>query len=61
MRARIEGIIFQMDTFDFVYGVELGRKLLNIVDNLSQSLQRATISACEGQKLVIKTIATISL
>ena len=59
MRARIGGIALQMDTFDFVYGVELGRKLLNIVDNLSRSLQSSTISACEGQKLVSTTTTTI--
>ena len=46
------------ERFDFFFGVELGRKLLNIVDNLSHSLQSRIISACEGQKLVSLTQAT---
>ena len=31
--------------------IQLGRKLLNIVDNSSRSLQAKTMSACEGQTL----------
>ena len=42
----------------FFFGIQLGRKLLNIVDNLSCSLQAKTISACEGQMLVHMTQAT---
>ena len=51
MRARIGGVSTQMLKFDFFFGVELGRKLLNMVDDLSRSLQARTISSCEGQKL----------
>jgi hypothetical protein len=58
MRSRIGGVASQMEKYEFFYGVELGRKLLNIVDNLSRSLQTKTISACEGQKLVSKTLTT---
>jgi len=39
MRARIGGVSAQMQKFDFFFGVELGRKLLNMVDNLSRTLQ----------------------
>ena len=49
-----------MQKFDFFkFAVELGRKLLNMVDNLSRSLQAKTISACEGQKLVNITLVTL--
>ena len=58
MKARIGGVAAQMEHFDFFFGVQLGRKVLNIVDNLSRSLQARTISACEGQKLVGMTRAT---
>ena len=59
MRARIGGVSAQMQKFDFFFGVELGRKLLNMVDNLSRSLQAKTLSACEGQKLVSVTLVTL--
>ena len=49
----------QMEHFDFFFGIELGRKLLNILDNLSCSLQARTISACEGQKFVHITQLTL--
>ena len=49
---RIGGVSAQMEKFDFYYGNTLGRKLVNIVDNLSRSLQARDISACDGQKLV---------
>lgn len=59
MRARIRGVAAQMEQFDFFFGIQLGRKLLNIVDNLSRSLQARTISACEGQTLVCMTQVTL--
>ena len=45
-----------MEKFEFFFGVELGRKVLNITDNLSRLLQSKTISACEGQNLVRITL-----
>ena len=41
MRARITGIAAQMENFDYFFGVELGRKTLSMVDNLSRALQSA--------------------
>ena len=35
MRAWIIGVASQMEKFDFFFGVELGRKCLSMVDNLS--------------------------
>ena len=43
MRARIGGVAAQMEKFDFFCGVELGRKILNMADNLSRSLQEKCI------------------
>lgn len=58
MRARIGGVAAQMERFDFFFGVELGRRILSMADNLSRSLQGKSISACEGQKLVSLTLAS---
>ena len=47
-----------MESFDFFFGIELGRTLLNMVDNLSRSLQSTRLSACEGQRIVLTTKLT---
>ena len=39
MRAHIGGVARQMDSFDFYFGIELGRKVLCMADNLSRTLQ----------------------
>ena len=61
MRARLGGVAAQMEYFDFFFGIQLGRKLLNIVDNLAftLSIQARNISACEGQTLVRMTQVTL--
>ena len=59
MRARIGGVAKQMETFDFFFGVELGRIVLNMADNLSKALQGSSLSASDGQSLMKMTVATI--
>ena len=59
MRARIAGVKALMNQFDFFFGIQLGRKVLNVVDNLSCALQATTTSACGGQRLVSLTVTTI--
>ena len=59
LKARIGGVAAQMEKFNFFFGVELGRKILNMTDNLSRSLQTKTISAHEGQTLVKTTLSTL--
>ena len=59
MRARIGGVAKQMDSFNFFLGVELGRKILNMADNLSSSLQASNMSANEGQSIMKMTILTL--
>ena len=58
VRARIGGVAAQME---FFYGLELGRKILNIVDNLSRSLQRRYMCALDGQKLVQIMLSALQL
>ena len=48
-----------MDSFNFIFGVELGCKILNMVDNLSLSLQASNMSANEGQSIMKMTILTL--
>ena len=45
MRIRIIGIAAQMEKFEYLFGLELGRKCFSIVDNLSRSLQASTMRA----------------
>ena len=59
MRARIGGVSKQMESFDFFFGIELGRMVLNMADNLSASLQGSTVSASEGQHLMSMTVTTL--
>lgn len=61
-KARIHGVAAQMKTYDFVFGATLGEMILRHSDNLSQCLQKKTISAAEGQqvaKMVISTLQSI--
>ena len=60
MRARIGGVANQMESLDFLFGVELGRKVLNMADNLSKALQGATVSASEGHTLMKMTITALA-
>ena len=47
----------QMQKFDFLlFGAELRRKLINMVDNMSRSLQAKTLSTCKGLNVVKETI-----
>ena len=58
-RARITGVAAQMENFDSFFGIELGKKFLFMVDNLSRALQSATISSCEGQRVVTMTVRAL--
>ena len=59
MKTRIGGVAAQMEKFSFFFGVELGRKILNMADNLSRTLQASTLSACEGQRVVKMTLQSL--
>ncbi len=56
MRARISGVAKQMECFDFLFGIELGRKVICMADNLSSTLQGSKVSACDGQSVVKMTL-----
>lgn len=48
-----------MDSFNFLFRVELGHKILNMADNLSSSLQASNMSTNEGQSIMKMTILTL--
>ena len=56
MRARIGGVAKQMESFDFFFGLEDGRIVFSMSDNLSKALQGSSISASEGQSLMKMTL-----
>ena len=58
-KARILGVASQMKNFDYFYGVSLGNLILRHSDNLSRTLQKADISAAEGQAVAAMTVQTL--
>ena len=56
MLACIDGVATQMESFDFLFGIELGHMVLNMADNLSTVLQGSTVSASEGQSLMSRLL-----
>lgn len=58
-KARIIGVATQMRSFEFFFGAVLGEKILRHSDNLSQTLQSATMSAVEGQKITSMVVNTL--
>ena len=59
MRARIIGVETQMTKFDFFFGVQLGSLILRHSDNLSSTLQHESLSAAEGHRIAMLTVAVL--
>lgn len=57
--ARINGVASEMNTFRFLFGIELGEMILKHTDNLSKTLQHNDFSASEGQEIARLTIRTL--
>ena len=49
VRGRIIGCQAQMKSFDFFFGLNLGQRIFSHTDNLSESLQKSSMSAASGQ------------
>ena len=49
-----------METFDFYFGLKLGKLLFSNTDKLSQTLQNEKMSAVSSKRLAILTVETIS-
>ena len=59
MKARIQGVAAQIKKFDFYFGVSLGLLILRHTDNLSRTMQKADMSAAEGQEVMYLTLSTL--
>ena len=59
MLAHLGGVAKQLDAFLFLFGVELGRLVLNMADNLAATLQSSDISANECQSFMQMTVTTL--
>ena len=49
-----------METFDFYFGLKLGKLLFSHTDKLSQTLQSEKMSAVSSKRLAMLTVETIS-
>ena len=48
-RARINGVLAQMQTFDFLFTMFLGKMVLRHCDNLNATIHKKMTSAAERQ------------
>lgn len=60
VKSRIIGCKAQMETFDFYFGLKLGKLLFSHTDKLSQTLQSEKMSAVSSKRLAMLTVETIS-
>ena len=59
IKSRIIGVKYQMETFNYFFGVSLGALIFGHSDNLSKTLQHTYISAVEGQSIAQMSIQTL--
>ena len=60
VKSRIIGCKSQMETFDFYFGLKLGKLLYSPTDKLSQTLQSEKMSAVSSKRLAMLTVETKS-
>ena len=49
-----------MESFNYFFGISIGKLILKHGDNLSKALQNEYISAAEGQRLASMTVTTLT-
>ena len=59
LKARLYGVLHQMKTFDFFFGLKLAYGILQHTDNLAKALQKSDLSASEGYHMAMSTIKTL--
>ena len=59
IKARIQGITSQMDTFRFLFGLLLSELLLRHTDKMSKIQQNLELSSVEGHDIAMLTMATL--
>ena len=60
IKGRIVGCKSKMESFDYYFGLKVGKMLLSHTDKLSQTLQGAKMSAVSSKRLAMLTVYTIS-
>ena len=60
VKARIQEVAAQMTTFTYLFGSMLSELVLKHTDNLSRTLQHASMSAAEGQQVTAMTVTTLN-
>ena len=58
-RARVNGVQATMETFEYLFGLSLGERILKHTDNLSRTIQSPSLTAFEAQELAKKTVITL--
>ena len=62
MKSRLNGAMYQMKKFNFLFAICLAKEILIITDNLAKSLQERNLSASQGKelyKITAKTLETM--
>ena len=59
MKARIQGVASQMQSFKFLFALVLSELILRHTDKLSQTLQQASLSSVEGHSIAMLTVKTL--
>ena len=60
IRGRIIGCKSKMESFDYYFGLKVGKMLYSHTDKLSQTLQDVKMSAVSSKRLAMLTVDTIS-
>jgi len=59
MKARIQGVSSQMETFQFLFGILLAEMVFRHTDNLSKTLQKPELSSLQGYEIAMLTVKTL--
>ena len=59
MKARIQGVSSQMETFQFLFGILLAEMVFRHTDNLSKTLQKPELSSLQGYEIAMVTVKTL--
>ena len=60
MKCRLYGMLYQMEKFEFFFGLCLSVETLAVTDLLATQLQQKDLSAYEGKELAKKAIITLN-
>ena len=60
IKGRIIGVKSQMNTFNYFYGVTILQLVSRHSGNLSKTLQKSSLTSCQGKEIVYLTLRTIN-